>query len=119
MKKIYALVAGLLLNVNTAFADQGVETGKIITILVHHATPVAGVESQRIAFTLDGTKTGGLCESNAKEEWLIYLDSEAGKAQYSTVLAAYMSDKTISVYGNLTAECYGGGEVVRNIRLTK
>lgn len=117
MKKLFVLAAALLANV--ALAAQGDETGKVSSIVVHHASPDTGAADQRVIFKLDGTKKGGLCGSDPKEEWLIYLDSEASKAQYAAVLAAYISDNKIRAHGNFTAECYLGGEIVRNILLVK
>ena len=112
----FIAIAILLLSTSVSvFAEQAVETGKVSWLLVHNG-PENISTSKRALINLAGDMSGGFCTD---KNWAIVLDNEAANAQYSLVLAAYMSGKSIKITGNSTAICSGGQDVVRNVEFVE
>ncbi len=95
----------------SVFAEKAMETGNVSWLLVHNG-PENVATSKRVLINIEGEMAGGFCTD---KNWAIVFDNEAANAQYSLLLAAYMSGKKVKLTGNSTAVCSGGQDIVRNI----
>jgi hypothetical protein len=102
---------------STASAAGPIEEGKISQFYVHQnpASPANGLRSgQRFIVRLDGTVSDNTCTSKT---WTGFLDTDAGRAQYSALVAASMSGRSVKLQGTDPNVCESGNIVVRNVYL--
>ena len=105
-KKILILVLALISSVNLAFADTGPYTSKIKVLQV---TDVG--EPYNTVFLLMDIKNSPCGNTNQVDRFSI-----KNNAQHSTILAAVMSNKEITIYGE--GICNSANiETIRNIRI--
>lgn len=101
-----------LLSSSLAFSQQATESGTITKLLVHN-DPANTSTSQRVRVSLSGTIQDDHCSTTG--DWVINLNNEAAKAQYSFLLASYISGKEVRLTGNPATNCINGQEVIRNV----
>ncbi len=88
-----------------------------VTFLQTHNTPDAYVAdsartNQRFFVRLSGSITDDECSN---DYWFGYFDTEASKAQYSAILAASLSAKSIRLEATSSTDCNGGALLIRNV----
>lgn len=110
LKYIYFIVA--MLSSGFAFSQQATESGTITKLLVLNAQETSST-SQRVRVGLSGTIQNSFCSTTG--DWVINLNNEAAKAQYSFLLANYMAGKEVKLTGNPSENCIAGQEVIRNV----
>lgn len=103
----------VLLFATSAYAQQALETGKVTKLMVHN-DPITSEFSQRIRVHLSGDITNAFCPDG---NWVINLNNEAAKTQYSMLLSAYMADREVTITGNPSENCIANMELVRNVEL--
>ena len=110
MKKLIAL---LLFSIPVcAIAAYPVETGEIISLQVHKLPDSSSESANRFMVRLNGTISENSC---GNDQWSGYLGSDAGKAQYSTLLAAHMAGKEIKIEGTAPDKCTTSNLLIRNV----
>ena len=110
MKHIFLVT--LILMSSFANSGQATETGNITWLLIHNGATQTSDQDMRVLIRLDGAMSGGFC---TEKNWVITLNSEAANAQYSLLLAAYISDKSVRITGHSSQFCNGSQELVRNV----
>ncbi|MBF6058939.1 hypothetical protein [Thiomicrorhabdus heinhorstiae] len=105
-------IAAALIMPNVALCQNATEEGKITQLVVHNSQDSSAI-SQRVRVSLSGTIQNDFCSTTG--DWVINLNNEAAKAQYSLLLTSYMTGKEVKLSGNPSANCIAGQEVVRNI----
>ncbi len=109
MKKILLL---LFITLVPSLSKAGTQTGIITQILAHDD----GGGNERVEIELDGSSDIDWCSS--VEQWAFVLDSELAKAQFSMLLAAYASGKSITINSDPAKTCVNSTRNrVRNVRL--
>ncbi len=88
-----------------------------VTFLQIHNTPDAYVDNsartnQRYFVRLSGSIVDDECSN---DYWFGYFDTEASKAQYSSILAASLSTKSIRLEASSSTDCNGGSLLIRNV----
>jgi|GEM_PF-2787735 len=111
MSKIILFIVIALLS-SFAFSQQATESGTITRLMIHNAQESAST-SQRVRAGLSGSIQSAHCSTTG--DWVINLNNEAAKAQYSFLLANYMAGKEVLLTGNSSANCIAGQEVIRNV----
>ena len=106
------------LIISIAFAGnlqaQAIQEGKITKLFV--SNDLSGkVDSNRVIIRLESDINGGLCPK--KVYWQMLLTSPAEQAQYDLLLASYINNKKVKIWGNKTAECIHKGERIRNVEI--
>ena len=94
------------------FAVVPAESGTITQLLVHRHPTITADSGKRFIVKLSGTMTDGPCEANTT--WTGYFSDEVGRAHYSTMLAAAMSDKPVYLEGT-DGFCENNGALIRNV----
>ena len=110
MKRLIALF--LLCTPVCAIAAYPVETGEIISLQVHKLPDSSSESANRFMVRLSGTISENLCGG---DQWSGYLGSDAGKTQYSTLLAAHMAGKEIKIEGTAPDKCDANNLLIRNV----
>jgi hypothetical protein len=106
LKKLF-ITALLLLPI---FSFAGSATGLIDKFVVHYN----GSDIHKYDVSLKGNAIDQPSECNNHEFWGD-LTTEAGRAQYSLLLAAVMAERSVQIDGQST--CFQGREAIRNVRL--
>lgn len=88
----------------------GTQSGKVVYLLAHDNP--GGME--KFDVKLDGAVSADQCPDGG---WSQDLKSSVGKAQYATVLAAYLANREITIQGNGPNSCYTNRELIRNVYL--
>jgi len=88
----------------------GTATGLIDKFVVHHN----GSDLHKYDVSLNGNAKDQPAECNNHEFWGD-LTTEAGRAQYSMLLAAVMAGRSVQIDGQ--SSCFHGREAIRNVRL--
>lgn len=95
-------------------AIQAIQVGKITKLFVLNS-PIGGDDAQRVIVRLEEDVPNGLCSK--KDFWQLLLKNEAERAQYALLLASYMNDKKVKIWGNPDAHCIHKGERIRNVEI--
>ena len=112
--KILVGVLTVLLFSSVANADMPIEAGNIVFLQVHqNPGNSSNPENQRFILSLDSSISGG--NNCGTDKWTGYLDTDARKAQYSTLLALYLAGKPVQVQGTSPDNCVGGSLLIRNV----
>jgi hypothetical protein len=88
--------------------SAGTQSGKVVYLLVHD-NPNG---TEKFDVKLDGAVSADQCSDVG---WSQDLTSSVGKAQYATVLAAYLANREITIQGNGPNTCYTNRELIRNV----
>lgn len=112
MKKAFLSIC---LLISTNLSAQAIQEGSISKLFV--SNDLSGkIDSQRVIIRIDNTDIkGGLCSK--KVYWQMLLSTPAEKAQYDLLLASYIHNKKVKIWGNKTAQCIHKGERVRNVEI--
>jgi len=97
-------------NVNA----QAIQEGKITKLFVSNDLSDK-VDARRVIIRLESDISGGLCPK--KVYWQMLLNNPAEQAQYDLLLASYINNKKVKIWGNKTAQCIHKGERVRNVEI--
>lgn len=112
MKKI---ILFMCLLVPSALSAQAIQEGYISKLFVSNDL-TGKVDSQRVIIRIDNKDVeGGLCPK--KVYWQMLLNTHAEKAQYDLLLASYLHNKKVKVWGNKSTQCIHKGERVRNVEI--
>ena len=114
MKRLL-IILSLLLSPVIVIAAQPEEVGNITQLFVHRNPDNNLPISERFIVRLDSTISNG--NNCGIDQWTGYLDSEAGKAQYSTLMALSMVGKPVKLQGTSADHCVGGVMLIRNVYL--
>jgi hypothetical protein len=111
VKIVYFLVLSILLS--SAFAVEAMpsEHGSITFLQIHKVPDSIESSSQRFFVRL----SGDISEDCAASVWYGYLDNDAGRAQYSAVLASSVSGAEIKLEATDTSGCTSGSMLIRNV----
>ena len=104
----------LLLLLSAQSYGQAIQQGKITKLFVSNDTS-GKVDSQRVIVRLESDIEGGLCEK--KVFWQMLLATPAEQAQFDLLLASYMNDKPVKIWGNKDKQCVHKGERIRNVEI--
>jgi len=109
------LLALLAFMPYTSYAqEQAIQIGKITKLFV--SNDIAGkIDSQRVIVRLESDVPKGLCPK--KVFWQMLLENPAEKAQFDLLLASYMNDKRVKIWGHKDKQCIHNGERIRNIEI--
>ncbi len=111
MKNIFLII--LLFGCGSVFATSfPKEEGKITHLQIHKNPTNTTNTGQRFIVNLDSSISSNEC---GRDSWTGTLDTEAGKAIYSTVLAAAMAEKRILINGTSSTTCLGEAMLIRNV----
>lgn len=104
----------VLLAVSTGAFALGfpVETGDVTWLQIHRNPNDETNSGRRYILRLSGTISPNSC---GNEQWTGFVDDEIGAAQYSALLAAAASGKTIKVEGTSHDLCESGSVLIRNV----
>lgn len=111
MKKIFFILCTLL---STNIYAQAIQEGKISTLFISNDLSEK-TDAKRVIIRLEGDVIGGLCPK--KVYWQMLLNNPAEQALYNLLLASYINNKKVKIWGNKTAECIHKGERVRNVEI--
>ncbi len=93
------------------------EEGTVTFFQTHNAPDANSTNSprtsQRYFVRLSGSTNEDDCSSDGF--WFGYFDTEASKAQYSAILAASMSAKSIRLEASSSTDCTSGALLIRNV----
>jgi hypothetical protein len=95
-----------------AFSQQATESGKITLLMIHNAQEESST-SQRVRIGLSDSIKDDFCSTTG--DWVINLNNDAAKAQYSFLLASYVAGNEVQLTGNPSENCIAGQEVIRNV----
>jgi len=95
------------------FAGMPSESGEIEFFQIHKAPNSITSVSQRFFVRLSGSLSESSCNSSGM--WFGYLDSDAGKAQYSAILAASISGRSIKFEATDPTSCTSNILLIRNV----
>ncbi len=95
MKKIFITMI-LLLMVSSAFASDF--TGKISRLTTGY--------QGRVYAKVDGNHIGASCSTHDSYHFAIDATIERNKIMYSSLLAAFMSNKTVELFGTGTCDTF-------------
>lgn len=109
---LFFILTVLTFSVN----GQAIQEGKITKLFVSNdLSEKAG--AKRVIIRLESDISGGLCPK--KIYWQMLLNNPAEQAQYDLLLASYMNDKSVKIWGNKDKQCIHKGERVRNVEIVK
>lgn len=111
---IKAMFALLFTFTSTVINAQAIQEGTITKLFVSHDLSDK-VDAKRVIVRLGADIKNGLCPK--KVYWQMLLNNPAEKAQYDMLLASYMNDKKVRIWGNKTAQCIHKGERIRNVEV--
>ena len=94
--------------------DWPEEIGKITYFQIHSHPTDETSNGRRYIIMLDSEALPNEC---GEDRWSGYLDTEAGQAQYSAILAAYMAGEKIRIQGTDSSLCVSGTLLIRNVYL--
>jgi len=97
-------------NVNA----QAIQEGKITKLFVSNDLSDK-FDAKRVIIRLESDISGGLCPK--KVYWQMLLNNPAEQAQYDLLVASYINNKKVKIWGNKTAQCIHKGERVRNVEI--
>lgn len=106
MNNIFKTLFFSLIAIAVVFSSQvkaGHAVGKVTHLMVHTGD---------LVFFNIGTHNDKPACSTAGEDWAVSLKTEMGKAMYSMLLAARLSDKKITATGTNTCPDWGDRESV-------
>lgn len=89
--------------------------GKVTYFQVHKHPTDGSNSGQRFIVSLDTPQPITICGESGY--WTGTLDTEGGRAIYSAVLSAAMTDKDIILQGNSENTCLAGNMLIRNVLL--
>lgn len=110
--RVFIVVLLALLSSQTY--AQAIQEGKITKLFVSNAL-VDKPDAQRVIIRLESDISEGLCPK--KVFWQMLLNNPAEQAQYDLLLASYMNDKKVKIWGNKDKQCIHKGERVRNVEI--
>ena len=93
---------------------QAIQEGKITKLFVSNDLS-SKADAKRVIIRLGSDITGGLCPK--KVYWQMLLNNPAEQAQYDLLLASYMNDKPVKIWGNKDQQCIHKGERIRNVEI--
>jgi len=97
----------------SGYSQAGWQSGKIAKLLVHDN----GAGSEKYDVRLEQTGSGSMIWCNTSKEWTALINNEASKMQFSMLLAAYMSGKSVQIDSDGSKDCPDGSRNrVRNVR---
>ncbi len=113
MTRRKGIIAFIIFTLSSLSYASGYQSGSIVDLMVHHP----GNTDSYYIVKLNGTRTESAPSAcnTFTDTWVGDLSIEAGKAQYATLLAAFMANKTIRIESNNA--CLIGRELARNVRL--
>lgn len=107
------LLVFLLFAAGAAFGSGLPEEHGEVTFLQLHSKPNDDSASgQRYLVKLNSTISENEC---GVDQWTGTLDTEVGKAMYSTILAAYLAGKSIALHGTSATTCLSSSMLIRNV----
>lgn len=112
--KLLKLILITLVVFSSATNAQAIQEGKITKLFVSNDLSDK-VDAKRVIIRLGSDISGGLCPK--KVYWQMLLNNPAEKAQYDLLLASYMSDKKVKIWGNKDQQCIHKGERIRNVEI--
>lgn len=80
--------------------------------MVHKNPDTNSDTGERFIVRLDSSISNG--NECGNDQWTGYLNSDAGRAHYSTLLAHSISNKSIKLQGTSSTHCIGGAMLIRN-----
>jgi len=89
------------------------EVGEVTYLQIHKGPDSDASINQRFFVKLNGTISESTCTSS--DFWFGYLDSDAGRAQYSAILAASISGKPLKINASDATTCLSNGLLIRNV----
>ncbi len=109
MKKVKLIII-LATAIFSSLLQASEQTGKISNIVVR---------SDGLHYIIvDGPRINNRPNCASKSYWMIKDEESAyGKSQFSMILAAKMSDKTITIYGDNDCHRWGDGEDIKTIEI--
>lgn len=111
MKNIALLLSMIFLSCQVLALPQ--ETGTITFLQIHQNPTGNDSDSPRFIVRISGTPTA---ENNcSSDSWTGQLETEGGKAMYSTLLALYIAGREVRLQGTTADTCLGGGLLIRNV----
>lgn len=111
MNKLIIIV--ICMFATNAYAGMPNEIGSITLLQIHNDPNSTTRSSQRFIVRLNGAVSESSCGNSST--WTGYLDSDAGKAQYSAVLAASISGNSIKLESTNPNSCFSGNLLIRNV----
>lgn len=114
MKSLTNIIATFLfvfLLANVSIAENTNSAGKITKLLVQEC---CGTLAPYVVFNVENRSLSQNDCTSSANWYAIPLNTEVGKAQYSFVLAAYMSGKAIKVTGS--GECLLTREIFEDVK---
>ncbi len=111
-QKLVILIMLYILALNAHSAGKPEETGSIALLQIHKNPDSNTSDGNRFIVRLSGTISENSCGTDS---WTGYLDSEAGRAQYSAILAASAAGKDIKLEGTAADRCQSGNLLLRNV----
>ncbi|WP_325892432.1 hypothetical protein [Grimontia sp. NTOU-MAR1] len=111
MNKFIALL--LFVFSVSAYANAPIEVGNISLLQIHNNPTSTSNSAQRFIVKLNGSVSTSSCGSS--DFWTGALDNDAGRAQYSAILAAATSNKPIKLQGTAPNSCLSGNILIRNV----
>lgn len=109
--KLLIVTCGIVSNYTNA---QAIQEGHITKLFVSNDLSNK-IDAKRVIIRLEDNIIGGLCPK--KVYWQMLLTNPAELAQYDLLLASYIHNKKVKIWGNKTAQCIHKGERVRNIEI--
>jgi hypothetical protein len=111
MKRV--LLLAMLFCFSLSAWSQPYEVGEVTNLQIHKGPDSDASINQRFFVKLSGTISEPTCTTS--DFWYGYLDSDAGRAQYSAILASSISGKPIKINANDTTTCLSNGLLIRNV----
>ncbi|WP_444930646.1 hypothetical protein ACJJIF_02370 [Microbulbifer sp. SSSA002] len=110
MKKV---MIGLSLVASSLAFALPEEQGDIGSLQIHQDPNGSDDSAQRFILKISGAT---ISENNCgADQWTGYLNTDADKASYSTLLALLMANKPVKIQGTSADTCMGNGVLIRNI----
>jgi hypothetical protein len=111
MNKFFILI--ICMFTANVYAGMPNEIGSITFFQIHKAPDSKSSSNERFIVRLSGSVSEPSCGNSST--WTGYLDSDAGRAQYSAILAASISGKSIKLQGTDPNSCLSSNLLIRNV----
>ena len=98
----------------TQLNAQAIQEGNITKLFISNDLSDKK-DAKRVIIRLGSDISGGLCPK--KVYWQMLLTNSAEQAQYDLLLASYINNKKVKIWGNKTAQCIHKGERIRNVEI--
>ena len=108
------LIVLILTFFTTNIYAQAIQEGKITKLFVSNDLSDKP-DAKRVIIRLESDIAGGLCPK--KVYWQMLLNNPAEQAQYDLLLASYLHNKKVKIWGNKDKQCIHKGERIRNVEI--